>query len=122
LQYKLTVITDATTTTDIVDATPEPSIVTTTEIVVGGRDPWHRHKIKHWIHQWDSGKKGGKGGDDKDQDENEDMDEEEKNEWKEKGVDPDQHDKDFDFGGKKPHKKPAHRFDYYYEDEEEEHF
>ncbi|EPB84391.1 hypothetical protein HMPREF1544_08828 [Mucor circinelloides 1006PhL] len=115
-------MTDATTTTDIVDATPEPSIVTTTEIVVGGRDPWHRHKIKHWIHQWDSGKKGGKGGDDKDQDENEDMDEEEKNEWKEKGVDPDQHDKDFDFGGKKPHKKPAHRFDYYYEDEEEEHF
>ncbi|KAL9536959.1 hypothetical protein MBANPS3_012214 [Mucor bainieri] len=115
-------VTDETTTTE----TSEPAnTVTTTEIVAGGRDPWHRHKVKHWIHQYDSGKKGGKGGDkdyDKEGDEEDDMDEEEKEEWKAKGVDPERHDKDFDFGGKKPHKKPAHRFDYYYEDEEEEHF
>lgn len=105
----------------IVDEATPTDTLTTTEIVAAGRDPWHRHRVKHWIHQWDSGKKGGQGKD-KDHDDEQDMDQEEKDEWKEKGVDPEEHDKDFDFGGKKPHKKPAHRFDYYYEDEEEEHF
>lgn len=37
-------------------------IATTSEIVAGGRDPRHRHKVKHWVHQWNSEKKGGKGG------------------------------------------------------------
>ncbi|CEP11884.1 hypothetical protein [Parasitella parasitica] len=113
-----TTTTDQTTTTDT-NATSESPKATATEIIAGGRDPWHRHKVKHWIHQWDSGKKGGKGGDNKDDEYEGD---EEKNEWKEKDVDYDENDKDFDFGGQKPHKKPAHRFDYYYEDEEEEHF
>ncbi|KAF1795989.1 hypothetical protein FB192DRAFT_1348275 [Mucor lusitanicus] len=123
-------VTDAVTdeiTTTVADTSEATTIgtVTTTELITGGRDPWHRHKVKHWIHQWDSGKKSGKGQDkeyDQEEDDDQDMDEEEKKEWKEKGVDPEKHDKDFDFGGKKPHKKPAHRFDYYYEDEEEEHF
>ncbi|GAN09996.1 hypothetical protein MAM1_0311d09530 [Mucor ambiguus] len=84
---------------DVIDsktskATDKTTTTETSEIVTGGRDPWHRHKVKHWIHQWNSGKKG----------------------------DYDEHSKDFDFGGKKHHKMPAHTFDYYYEDEQQEYF
>lgn len=80
---------------------------------VAANQPWHRHKVKNWIHQYDSGK---------DNSYDDEDDEEEKKSWKEKGINKAEYDKDFDFIGSKPGKKPGHRFDYYFEDEVEDHF